>query len=327
MLRVGVIGVGVMGAGHARFINQHVDGAEIVALFDIDSVRANELATELKTVKLITNEAEEVFKADFVDAVIIASPDHFHVAHQELAIKYKKPTLCEKPIATNIDDALAISKKIAAAEAGSTVKLISYGFMRRFDPGYMKVRERINSGEYGKPLFVRAVVRNVASTGITTSGLFSNIAIHDFDIYSWLFNSEWESIDSFYPVQTVNTPSITRDPLIFIAKLKNGIILMEDIVANNSYGYDTRVEVVCEKGNIEIGIHGDVAERRDFNFAQTAGGAMDQNWMKKFEQAYIDELRAWVTQIVTNVNNPDLASHEDAVKAQKASVLAINSAK
>jgi myo-inositol 2-dehydrogenase/D-chiro-inositol 1-dehydrogenase len=37
MLKVGIIGVGVMGAGHARFIKEHVPKARVVALFDIDT--------------------------------------------------------------------------------------------------------------------------------------------------------------------------------------------------------------------------------------------------------------------------------------------------
>jgi myo-inositol 2-dehydrogenase/D-chiro-inositol 1-dehydrogenase len=325
MLNVGLVGAGVMGAGHARFIKKYVDQAKVTAIFDSDHLRAETLANELGTVNLVADEAQEIFQSNFVDAVIVASPDEFHVEHQRLAIKYKKPTLCEKPIATNIESAIEISNEIKKFEKDNKTRLLSYGFMRRFDPGYLKIRELLESGIYGKPLFVRAVVRNVNSVGITTTGLFSNIAIHDFDIYSWLFHSEWESINCFYPNQTINTPEGTKDPLIFVAKLKNGVILMQDIIANNSYGYDTRVELVCEKGNIEIGIHGDVAERHEFQFQQTLGGKMDLNWMNKFENAYIAELNAWVKQTITGDINADLASHEDALRAQLVSDMAIKS--
>ena len=46
-VRVGVIGVGVMGAGHARYLTEHVDGAVVTALFDLDGPRMDSLAKEL----------------------------------------------------------------------------------------------------------------------------------------------------------------------------------------------------------------------------------------------------------------------------------------
>ena len=46
-LRVGIIGVGIMGAGHARYLTDHVDGAVVTALFDLDAPRMDSLAKEL----------------------------------------------------------------------------------------------------------------------------------------------------------------------------------------------------------------------------------------------------------------------------------------
>jgi len=68
--------------------------------------------------------------------------------------------------------------------------MINFGFMRRFDPCYQEVRRLIATGDYGAPTFFRTVTRNVSSTGATSTGLFTNIAIHDFDIYRWLFKDE-----------------------------------------------------------------------------------------------------------------------------------------
>ena len=46
-IRVGVIGVGIMGAGHARYITDSVDGAVVTAFFDLDAARMDALANEL----------------------------------------------------------------------------------------------------------------------------------------------------------------------------------------------------------------------------------------------------------------------------------------
>ena len=148
-----------------------------------------------------------------------------------------------------------------------------------------------------------------------------------FDIYRWLFKSEWESIQSFYPNATANAPEGLRDPLIFVAKMTNGIVLVEDVIANDFYGFDTRAEVVCEKGSIEIGVLGDVVKRRDFNFESMKGGKMEPNWMKKFEPGYINELKAWIKEIETGVPNPDFATHKDALIANQVAAMGAASIK
>ena len=60
MIRVGVIGTGIMGAGHAKFLTNQVEGAVVTALSDIDLDRAKKLADEIKTVKLITDNVDEI---------------------------------------------------------------------------------------------------------------------------------------------------------------------------------------------------------------------------------------------------------------------------
>lgn len=193
MVRVGIIGVGVMGAGHARFIKEHVPGAQVVALFDIDAQKVADLAAELGTVTVQTTDPETLMNHPDVDAVIIASPDPLHVAHLKLAIACNKPSLCEKPIATTLEDARAIAQEIKEYENAAGKTMIHFGFMRRFDASYREVRRLIDTGEYGKPTFFRTITRNVESTGATTPGLFTNIAIHDFDIFRWLFKIDFDS--------------------------------------------------------------------------------------------------------------------------------------
>ena len=105
MLKIGIIGVGVMGAGHANFIKNHLPNAQVVALSDVAKEKMEALAKDLGTVKFTTENPAELMNHSEVDAIIIASPDQLHVAHLKLAIASGKPTLCEKPIATTIEDA------------------------------------------------------------------------------------------------------------------------------------------------------------------------------------------------------------------------------
>jgi myo-inositol 2-dehydrogenase/D-chiro-inositol 1-dehydrogenase len=327
MIKVGVIGTGVMGAGHARFINQHVKNAEVVGISDVNVEGMKKLADDLGTIKIQTTDPEELAKSPEIDALLIASPDQFHASQIRLALKYKKPTLCEKPLASTLEDARAITKEIDEAEAAVGKKLINIGFMRRFDPGFVKVKTEVESGKYGKPLYVRVVSRNHFSPGTTSEGILINSAVHDFDIYRWMFNSEWESVQPFHPRHTDQAPEDVKDPLIFIATMKNGIILMANASANGAAGYDTRAEVVCETGSIEIGPFGDVAVRTLDNYEANHGGKMEINWMKKFEQAYINELQAWADELETGVVNNNFATHKDALIANETAQLGVNSFK
>ncbi len=325
MLRIGIIGTGVMGAGHARFIKEHVPEAKVVALFDIDAKKIEALAAELGTVTVQTTDAETLMNHPEVDAVIIASPDPLHVAHLKLAIACKKPILCEKPIATTLEDARAIAQEIREYESDSDKTMIHFGFMRRFDPAYREVRRLIETGSYGKPTFFRTITRNVASTGATTPGLFTNIAIHDFDIFRWLFKDEWVSVQSHYPRKSSLSPEGIADPLVITAFMKSGIMMVADIVAFNNYGYDVRAEVICEKGSIEIGINGDVITRSNRVMGTHTGGKMEENWIPRFTQSYIEELRAWVGTITSGIENSDLATVEDALAANEVCALGVAS--
>jgi len=327
LLRVGVIGTGVMGSGHARYITEHVKDATVIALSDIDLTRANALSNQLKTPKLTTESAQEIFDSELVDAIIIASPDHLHVEHLRLAIKSGKPTLCEKPIATNIEDARTIFQEISEFEKIIGKRSIHFGFMRRFDPQYRKVKQLINSDKFGKPLFVRVVTRNVRSTGATSTGLFTNIAIHDFDIFRWMFSSDFVEVRSDYPPRNSFSEPGLLDPLIITAKLQNGILMSADIVAFNNYGYDARFEVLCEKGSIEVGIFGDIITRFDFDSTPIKGGKMAENWMTRFENSYIEQLKAWISSIESGVTNEDLATALDALLANEACQLGVDSIK
>jgi len=325
MLRIGIVGTGVMGAGHARFIRDSVDGAEVSALFDIDQNKVNQLADELKTVTLRTSNVEDLMNSDEVDAIIIASPDNFHVQHLRLAMLAKKPTLCEKPLATNLDEARAVASEIKEYEKACGKRMFHFGFMRRFDDAYRKARDLINSGNYGSPLYCRTTARNVSSVGVTTSGLYTNIAVHDFDILRWLFKDEWVSVTSNYPKRSSLSPEGLNDPLVVIAKMKNGLMMVADIFAFNNYGYDVRTEVICEKGSIEIGIHGDVITRSNRIAGVGKGGEMDENWIPRFNDSYIAELRAWVETITTGKENSDLATVEDALAANEVCALGVAS--
>ena len=326
-LRIAIIGAGIMGSGHARYITNEVKGAKVVALADMDRARIEALAMELGGEIELFDDSELFFSKAGVDAYLIASPDSLHVQHLKLALKRGLPTLCEKPMATNLAEAHEIAVEIQAHQKQLGKEIIHFGFMRRFDPAYQKVRALLESGIYGQPLFLRTVTRNTKTPGITTEGMITGMVVHEFDILRWLFKTEWQSMSADFPRRSSLSPDELADPLLLTAHMKNGIVMQADIMANSNYGYDVRTEIVCEKGAIEIGIQGDVTTKSNFVAEVSKGGEIAENWIPKFTAAYIGELQAWVDGIRSGKPNADLATVADALAAAEACQMGVASLK
>ena len=136
-MRIGVIGVGIMGADHARILHRDVPHAEVVMIADVDRDRAAAVAAGIPGAE-VTDDAHEVISAGDVDAVLVASSDATHAEYVHACLDLRKPVLCEKPLAPTAAECAAI---VAAEDAvvGDGLPLVSVGFMRRFDPGYVEL--------------------------------------------------------------------------------------------------------------------------------------------------------------------------------------------
>ena len=325
-LRVGIIGVGIMGAGHARYLTEHVDGAVVTALFDLDGPRMDSLAKELTAksgTAISQHSSVEALVSDAnVDAVIICSPDGLHPEHLTLSINAGNHTLCEKPLAPKSADA----KKVAELANASNLN-ITLGFMRRFDPSYIEMKKEIESGKYGKVLHLRCISRNVSSPTATTAMLLTNVAVHEVDIARWLLGEEFVSMSTVAMKRTKYANDQLQDPLTVLAHTESGVLMTVDIAANSTYGYEVRMEALMENGSLEIDNLGGLSISYDFNLPPRTHGKLYDNWMGRFEQAYINELTAWVGSIKTGVRHPDLATANDGLASSIACELGVASLK
>src|SRR5580692_367277 len=114
-LRIGVIGVGVMGSNHARVLSE-LQGVKLVGVVDPDSKQRNRVANTLGCAAFADLEG---LIGQGVDAVTIASPTHLH---REIALECAKRgihMMVEKPVASTIEEGHAIVA--AARRAGVTL--------------------------------------------------------------------------------------------------------------------------------------------------------------------------------------------------------------
>ena len=127
MVKVAVIGVGLMGADHAQIVAQEISGARLQVVCDMDATQAKSVA-DLYGAAYVSSNPEVTIARDDVDAVIIASPDFTHAPLTQACIKAAKPVLCEKPLSQSSAECL----EVMSAEQGAGSRRIMLGFMRRY---------------------------------------------------------------------------------------------------------------------------------------------------------------------------------------------------
>jgi len=280
-LRIGVIGTGNIGTSHARSLAREVSGAQVAWLYDADTARAVALADELGA--NVAPNAEQLIASS--DAVVIASPDALHAEQALICLDAQRPTLCEKPLAPTVADA----RSVVDAEVDLGRRLISLGFMRRFDPGYVALKESMPA--IGQPLIVHNAHRNsFAPYGLTTSGTLTNSAIHEIDINRWLLDDDYATVQVIAGRPGLRTPDGELDPILVILTTRGGVLVEVEAFVNAAYGYEVRCEIVGSEGTVEMGDGAFLTRRAE----RTMGHALPELWLGRFEDAYRRQLQAWV---------------------------------
>src|SRR5450631_1426904 len=134
-VRVGIIGVGMIGVDHARRLTQTLGGVGVVTVTDVDGARAKALAESLPAARVHAT-GEELIAAPDVDAVLVASWGATHEEYVLAAVAAEKPVFCEKPLTPTPDGCL----RIVEAEAKGSRQLVQVGYMRRYDAGYRAMK-------------------------------------------------------------------------------------------------------------------------------------------------------------------------------------------
>jgi myo-inositol 2-dehydrogenase/D-chiro-inositol 1-dehydrogenase len=293
-VRVGVIGVGVIGQDHIRRITQVLTGGAVVAVNDVDQERAGQVAAGLPdaTVDVTVHAtARDLITDANVDAVLIASWGPAHEEQAVAAIEAGKPVFCEKPLSPSQDGCL----RIIDAELAAGRRMLQVGFMRRYDAGYLAMKAALDDGRIGAPLLMHCAHRNpsLPPYGFTTEMIISDSAVHEIDIVRWLFGEEITAATVLKPRRSSQAPGDMHDPLILLLEMANGVLVDDELFINARYGYDVRGEVVCESGTVALADVGEVTVRVNNQY----GGRVPVDWRDRFIRAYDAEIQDWLTAV------------------------------
>jgi myo-inositol 2-dehydrogenase/D-chiro-inositol 1-dehydrogenase len=315
-MRIGLLGAGRIGRLHGSLIAAQ-PGVDEVIVADVDSRRAAETAAAIGG--RVVETPEEAM--DSADALVVATSTDAHAGLVAAAIERGLPTFCEKPLALELDQTIALVNDIEAKRA-----VVQVGFQRRFDPAYREARRLIRSGDLGTVYLVRLISHDhdpPPDAYIPTSGgLFRDSSIHDFDALRWLTGQE---VDEVYALGSVRGfPVFERsgdvDTGAAILTLADGTLGVLSQTRHDPLGYDVRMEIVGSRDSVTVGLGQKTPLRSLEADAPVLAGPAWQTFLTRFETAYREELVTFLRVARGEIASPCTAA--DSLEAMRIAVAA-----
>jgi myo-inositol 2-dehydrogenase / D-chiro-inositol 1-dehydrogenase len=299
-MQVGLIGLGRIGAVHAETLRRlaQVDRL-LVADIDPARTRSSGGVTSVGSVG-------ELF-ASRLDAVVIAAPTPAHPELISQAAAAGVPVFCEKPVAPTLAETRQVLARVAAAGIPLQV-----GFQRRFDRGFIALRDAVRSGRLGWLHTLRACTSDPAPPHPSflpgSGGILRDCSVHDFDAIRWLTGREVASVyatganrgEAFF------AEAGDVDTAAALLTLDDGTLAVCTTTRYNGAGYDVRLEACGSAGSMMAG----PAPQESLS----PGGQAYRGFLDRFGDAYAAELECFLE--VAGGRRASPCSGEDALAAQ-----------
>jgi glucose-6-phosphate 3-dehydrogenase len=330
-MKIGMIGAGKISVSHIEALKS-INGITLVGIYDIDFARSKQIANTYSCAPF--KEVDRLF--DESTAVIIATPNHTHFQYVMEAVHRGKHILCEKPLATTVEEALKMTN---FSQDQNLVSII--GFNYRFLEISQKLKSLINEKSLGEILSIRlefkrssAILRKEYTwrddcIGKLSSGALGDLGSHLIDLLYFFFKSEI-ILSSLRAKIKTNVPTkenkkvYVDDYGVVNGQLNNGVYF-NIIVSKSTLPKDAGfiIEVVGNKkefyynsnfnnayflkSNIEWEFHNIEANKI---LEDTKGEVF--GWVKSFRS----QILAWNDCITNKLSTPDLATFRDGLLTQ-----------
>ena len=253
-LRGALIGCGFFARNHLHAWRQ-LEGAEIVALCDADAARLTDAAAQFDVTRTYTS-AAELFTAERLDFVDIATTVASHRALVEMAAAARVPVICQKPFAASLADAHAM---VAACRDARVPLMVHENF--RWQTPIQVVREVLAAGTIGTPFWGRVSFRSAYDvfTGQPYLAederfILQDLGIHLIDIARFLFG-EVQTVSA--STRRVNPHIRGEDVATLLMRHQGGATSVVDCSYATALPQElfpqTLVEVDGERGTIRLG--------------------------------------------------------------------------
>ena len=250
-LRYGIIGCGKIQRNHAQAARA-VDGLELVGVSDVDDAKLQAAASEWSVPGY--SDFRELLAAG-VDAVGICLPHHLHAPVCAEVAAAGVHVLCEKPLATSLEECDEI---IATCEsAGVQLGVV---FQHRFNENSQLLRRLLDSGELGRPILGTALFQYYKSPTDTAyfqgsgwrgtweregGGVLNTHAVHAVDLVCWLLGTV---VDSRGEIATLTHDTEVEDTGVALLRFESGALAT--VAASMSVGakFESRISISGTKG-------------------------------------------------------------------------------
>lgn len=316
-LTLGLVGVGRIGVMHARNIaaleDTLPDTKIKLRITDVAADHARRVAADLGAE--FVPSVEELL-ASGVDGLVIAAGTAVHPELIMAGVDAGIPVFCEKPVAVNVDESLPVLDYVEAHDG-----VVQIGHQRRFDAGYLEARRAFGAGELGWIHSLRAVTCDMTPPPVsflaTSGGLFRDCSVHDFDILRWLTGRE--IVEVYAKGSNNGDPEIGAvgdvDTALAVVTFDDGTVATVSATRYNGAGHDVRLEIQGSQASLLVGLDEQLALRSAEEGAAFPAGTPHQTFIERFEQAYQDEMAAFVDVILGKRTNP--CPPQDAVAASR----------
>ena len=244
MINFGVIGCGNVSGTYLYTLDKNKD-SKVVAVADSDIEKAKKSA-ETFGIKKTYKDYQEMLTNESLDAVVICTPHYLHHSQALDCFSKDLDVLCEKPLATNMQDALDMIEEGGDSKFGVMLQ-------RRFYPNSISTKDAVNKGLLGKINGVSLNFRCHKSPEfydtwrgqkISGGGTLLSQALHRIDQLVYFFGPA-ESVEG--------TTEITR-PYIKVEDYAKGKIFFKnnitaDIESNNSSGNSDTTSIIKISGS------------------------------------------------------------------------------
>lgn len=297
-LRIGIAGLGRMGARHARNLATRVPGASLVAACSpVTEERA--WAQSALGVPDVFATYEELLAHPGLDAVCIVTPTTEHARQTIAALEAGKHVFCEKPTSLEVD----ACRSVEDAAARHPQQKVLIGFVRRFDAHYRDAWDKVARGAIGMPFLVRShtLDRNDPSGffvrfAATSGGIFRDMSVHDIDAARWFLGGA-------RAVRVFATGTIAvHEGLAAHGDLDNGMALCEfeggkiacfQASRTLAHGHESMTEIVGTDGRLTIGANPRLT-RVEIADVHGVRNECTPTFYERFEEAFVAELAAFV---------------------------------
>ncbi len=219
MTRVGIMSFAHMHAHNYAACLKKIPGAELVAIWD-DSPARGRAAARANGTQFFAKQGD--FLLSGLDAAIICSENVKHREHVEAAARAGLWVLCEKPIATTLEDARAMIAICAKYGVG-----LGIAFPCRFATSLIETRDRVRRGDIGK-LLAAACTNNGQNPGgwfvdpaQSGGGAVMDHTVHVADVLRWITGSEFARVHCSC-AKLIHEDLETDDVGSLLLEMKNG---------------------------------------------------------------------------------------------------------